>query len=289
MKKILIGFMLALSALQAVQAQKLPCSAAPYRQFDFWLGEWEAFGLNGQKAGDSKISLMLDSCTLLEEWTAAGNQQGFRYAGKSYNMYNAATKKWQQYWVDNAGGITEYFNGHFTEGKMILQTANTKVNDTMWQLQKMTFYNIGPDKVRQHGENSNDNGKTWVTSFDLEYRRKSNSPATIANTLLRKMEQAYNKGDFAGIAAFYTVNAKVVGKNTLISAQEQLKTYWQGFAGLGGTWTLSHETAEQMGDLIWQKGKSVINDKNGKEHTVNFTLILTREQGEWKILQDAYW
>ena len=79
-----------------VSAQK-PCSSPEYRQFDFWVGDWEAFGKKGQKAGDSKISFLLDSCSILEEWTSASIQKGLRYAGKSYNSYNAATKKWQQY------------------------------------------------------------------------------------------------------------------------------------------------------------------------------------------------
>jgi hypothetical protein len=149
-----------------------PCSRPEYRQFDFWIGEWEAFGVKGQKAGDSKISLMLDSCTILEEWTSTSVQNGLRYAGKSYNMYNATQKRWQQYWVDNTGNITEYFNGHYEPGKMIVQTDNIKINDSTSLIQKMTFYNLEPDKVRQHGENSSDGGKTWVTSFDLEYRRK---------------------------------------------------------------------------------------------------------------------
>lgn len=152
-------------------AQK-PCSDPEYRQFDFWMGEWEAFGKNGQKAGDSKISLLLDSCTILEEWTSTSVVKGLRYAGKSYNMYNAAKKRWQQYWVDNTGSITEYFNGHYENNKMIVETDNIKISDTAWLIQKMTFYNLGPDKVRQHGENSSDGGKTWTTSFDLEYRRK---------------------------------------------------------------------------------------------------------------------
>lgn len=154
-----------------VLAQK-PCSRPEYRQFDFWIGEWEAFGINGQKAGDSKISLMLDSCTIFEEWTSANVQRGLRFAGKSFNMYNAAKKSWQQYFVANTGTITEYSDGHYEDNKMIVQTDNRKINDSTWLIQKMTFYNLGPDKVRQHGENSNDGGKTWVTSFDLEYRRK---------------------------------------------------------------------------------------------------------------------
>jgi hypothetical protein len=154
-----------------VLAQK-PCSRPEYRQFDFWIGEWEAFNPKGQKAGDSKISLMLDSCTIFEEWTSANIQRGLRFAGKSFNMYNAAKKSWQQYFVDNTGTITEYTNGYYENNKMIVQTDNKKINDSTWRIQKMTFYNLGPDKVRQHGENSNDGGKTWTTSFDLEYRRK---------------------------------------------------------------------------------------------------------------------
>ena len=158
--------------LSWVASAQRPCNKPVYRQFDFWIGEWEAFGLNGAKAGDSKISLMLDSCTILEEWTSASLQQGLRFAGKSYNMYNATKKKWQQYWVDNTGTIVEYFNGHYEKGKMIVETDNIKINDSTWQIQKMTFYNLRTDKVRQHGENSADGGKTWTTSFDLEYRRK---------------------------------------------------------------------------------------------------------------------
>ena len=33
-------------------------------------------------------------------------------------------------------------------------------------------YNLSPDKVRQHFEITKDNGLTWKTEYDLEYRRK---------------------------------------------------------------------------------------------------------------------
>ena len=170
MKKIIV-LLITIVTAQSLIAQK-PCSAPEFRQFDFWIGEWEAFAPNGNKGGDSKISLILDSCTILEEWTGATIQRGLRFSGKSYNTYNARKKRWQQYWVDNTGGTTEYFNGHYENGKMIVQTDNIKVNDSTWIMQRMTFHNLGPDKVRQHGESSKDGGKTWTTSFDLEYRRK---------------------------------------------------------------------------------------------------------------------
>ena len=74
-----------------LHAQNKPCSTPVYRQFDFWIGEWEAFGPKGKKAGDSKISAILDSCIILEEWTSASVVNGLRYAGKSFNTFNAAT------------------------------------------------------------------------------------------------------------------------------------------------------------------------------------------------------
>lgn len=288
MRKLLL-YIVSSFFITTMEAQNLPCSKPEYRQFDFWIGEWEAFAPNGNKGGDSKISLMLDSCTILEEWTSAGLQKGLRFAGKSYNMYNAAQKRWQQYWVDNTGNITQYFNGHYEEGKMIVQTDNEKVNDTLWQIQKMTFYNLSPDKVRQHGETSNDNGKTWVTSFDLEYRRKTGNPAVIVDSVLRGMEDNYSKGRYRILASYYAYNGKVIGRNVEINGKENLVAYWKNLVSLGGTWKLTNEKTEKIGEQLWQKGVSVITDKEGKEHKVNFTLIFIREDGLWKILQDSYW
>ncbi|MFT3682041.1 MAG: hypothetical protein QM791_17330 [Ferruginibacter sp.] len=171
MKKCFFTACLLLATL-LIKAQSLPCSNPVYRQFDFWLGEWEAFNVSGNKAGDSKISVMLDSCIILEEWTSTAVTNGLHYAGKSYNTYNAAKQKWQQYWVDNTGGVTEYFNGRFVNGVMILETDNIKQADSTNKIMKMTFTKLAADKVRQHGESSTDNGKTWKTDFDLEYRRK---------------------------------------------------------------------------------------------------------------------
>jgi len=170
MKK-LIPFIGVIFLSYALPAQK-PCSDPIYRQFDFWIGEWEAFGLNGQKAGDSKISVILDSCIILEEWTSATVNRGLRYAGKSFNTYNAATKQWQQTWVDNAGGSNEYLVGKFENNKLIYISSPFSFSKDTMAIRKMTFTNLSPVKLRQHGEISKDNGITWATEYDLEYRRK---------------------------------------------------------------------------------------------------------------------
>ena len=153
-------------------AQRLPCSSPQFRQFDFWIGEWDVFGKTGQKAGDSKISLILDSCIILEEWTSANMQQGLRYAGKSFNTWNAATKEWQQTWVDNRGNTTAFTHGKYEEKKIIFNTDPFPFSKDTIAVRRLTFFDLGKDTVRQLGEITKDKGATWVTEYDLEYRRR---------------------------------------------------------------------------------------------------------------------
>lgn len=288
MRKFLLYFICSFFILQ-INAQGLPCSKPEYRQFDFWLGEWEVFATNGQKAGDSKISLMLDSCTIFEEWTSASLQSGLRYAGKSFNTYNASTKQWQQTWVDNTGATNEYMQGRFDNNQMIFTSTLFKFSKDTMAVRRMTFTNLSAGKLRQHGQISKDDGATWSTEYHLEYRRKLNNPAAIVDSVLRAMEHAYNSADYKKIASYYAQHAKVVGRNTEVSGQKEMIAYWENFRKLGGTWKLSNEKTERNGDQIWQKGTSVITVKEGMQHKVSFTLIFVQEAGVWKILQDAYW
>ena len=172
MKKSLTSLFIFLFITQFLSAQKLPCSRPEFRQFDFWIGEWEAYGVNGKKGGDSKISLILDSCIILEEWTGGSMQNGFRYAGKSFNTWNSALQQWQQTWVDNTGNTTAFTKGKFENNKIVFTTDPFAYSKDTIAVRRLTFFNLGPDKVRQLGEISKDKGNTWATEYDLDYRRK---------------------------------------------------------------------------------------------------------------------
>jgi hypothetical protein len=172
MKRRFVLFLILTGSI-STYAQKTPCTSDPiYRQFDFWIGDWEVYAKNGKKAGDSKIELILDSCIILENWKSASSRNGFFYAGKSFNTYNSTTKQWQQTWVDNVGGTTEFLEGHYDNNKMIFLTKPFQLNKDTIAVRKLTFYNLEPNRVRQHSEISKDNGLTWTTEYDLEYRRK---------------------------------------------------------------------------------------------------------------------
>ena len=157
---------------QFANAQQLPCSSPEYRKFDFWIGEWEAFAKDGSKAGDSKISVILDSCIILEEWTSASIQKGLRYAGKSFNTYNASLGQWQQTWVDNTGATISYILGKSETNGIVFKTRYFYVSKDSVIIRRLSFYKISSDRVRQLGEISKDGEKTWQTEYDLEYRRK---------------------------------------------------------------------------------------------------------------------
>jgi hypothetical protein len=164
-----ISLLLLIPLLSAAQKSPPPCTNDPiYRQFDFWIGSWDVYGKNGKKAGDSKIEMILDSCVILENWKSANSN----FTGKSFNSYNARTGQWQQNWVDNMGGSTEYGKGSFQNGTMIFYTSPFNFKKDTIAIRKLSFHFLEKNKVRQHAEITKDGEKTWITEYDLEYRRK---------------------------------------------------------------------------------------------------------------------
>jgi len=146
-----------------------PCASTPEnRQFDFWLGDWNVVTTQGAvPAGSSRIELILGDCVVQENWQSDGNP----YSGKSYNTYNAALKRWEQYWVDNSGGNI-FFYGGLKNGVMDYWTDEIPQPGGPALKRHLQFFKLGPDKVRQFSQGSTDGGKTWKPEYDFTYLRK---------------------------------------------------------------------------------------------------------------------
>lgn len=143
-----------------------PCQfAAEYKQFDFWVGEWNVETPQGQPAGKNTIERLEDGCMLMESWTGA-----LGGTGKSINFYNASTGKWRQTWVDSTGNVVEY-EGGYKDGAMRFEGNPANKNGQVI-LRRLTLSSQGPDRVRQLFEQSTDDGKTWTPQVDLIYVRK---------------------------------------------------------------------------------------------------------------------
>jgi hypothetical protein len=142
-----------------------PCKASQsFREFDFWIGEWDVKNPQGVLSGSSSVQLILGTCIIFENWSGGSGTNG-----KSFNIYDINDKKWHQTWVDDKGTFTHYVGG-LVDGKMVV-VANTLTAGKK-TLAKMTFSKLPSGDVRQHGENSTDDGKTWTTSFDFIYSKK---------------------------------------------------------------------------------------------------------------------
>ena len=123
------------------------CSGPEFRQFDFWLGDWDVKLPNGKVAGTNNIQSILGGCVLQESWKGAGKVEGH-----SFNIYDASTKRWHQTWVDNTGTLLK-LEGGIVDGKMVLSgdTLDEKGNKV---INRIIWTKVDADHVRQLWETS---------------------------------------------------------------------------------------------------------------------------------------
>ncbi len=140
-----------------------PCSADEYRQFDFWLGEWEVQSPQAQVVGKNTISESLDGCLLIENWESV---RGFK--GLSINYFDNSDKTWNQTFRDNNGNVSGWpdLKGSFRQGSMVLESPPGETPRARW-----TWTEVSPGKVRQTAESSTDGGETWTITWDSYYLR----------------------------------------------------------------------------------------------------------------------
>lgn len=156
--------------LEQARRNQTPCAYKPEnRQFDFWVGDWDVVaGSGGSPAGKSHIERTIGDCVIWENWTSLGPGG---YEGKSYNIYNPNLNRWEQFWVDNSGGMIHFYGG-LKDGVMDFFTDDVPQSGGGSLKRHLQFFNLGLDKVRQFSQGSKDGGKTWNVEYDLTYLRR---------------------------------------------------------------------------------------------------------------------
>jgi len=163
-----LGVIVAPSLLASGAGAQTPappaCEAAPYRRFDFWVGEWDVFLPDGTRAGSNVIDSTEGGCLLVETWTGATGS-----TGTSVNFWHPAQSRWIQLWVSSDGTVIE-IAGDVVDGSMFLTGTLTGPRGRVQPFRGRWTPN--PDgTVRQHFEISPD-GATWTTWFDSRYVRR---------------------------------------------------------------------------------------------------------------------
>ena len=161
--------MAALAVAHPIHASAAPgpggCSAAEFRQLDFWLGDWDAFDASDPATAIARthVDLIAAGCAVHELY-----EQSDGLIGDSILSFDAARQVWQQTWVTNRGSLM-VITGRFSNGAVTLE-GEMHTGDGRSLLQRITWKAEGSD-VRETAVMSKDGGKNWAPAFDVLFRR----------------------------------------------------------------------------------------------------------------------
>ena len=162
---------LALMLAPPAQFQSLPpptpCSDAEHHEFDFWVGRWDVYGPKGKLVAHSLIESVY-GCGIRENWMPLSGQNG-----GSLSVYVPANRSWEQFWIDSSGSRVVFKGGWNGQAMVITGVWSNDPSTTQGPLTRMTYTKNADGSVRQYGEQSADEGKSWSAAFDFLYRPSS--------------------------------------------------------------------------------------------------------------------
>lgn len=150
-----------------------------YRDFDFWLGEWDVYGnyeKTGVNFGHNSITQSESGCLIMEHWRGVKGS-----TGTSMNYYDGIVNQWVQRWVSAGGTVIDYSGGliasegvHADKGSKAMRLEGKIYYASSQQQPQIrdfrgTWTPLKKGVVRQLFEESTDAGKTWTVWFDGYY------------------------------------------------------------------------------------------------------------------------
>jgi hypothetical protein len=159
-----VGAVMSACAPLAAQTGAPACSAPEYRQFDFWVGDWDAFDVGDPTTSTAHIRVdrILDGCVLKETYEGTNGA-----LGQSFTIYDKIRGVWHQTWVTNRGRLLT-IEGKMESGAIVLNGSD-RTPDGKPRLIRGTWKPEGGN-VRETAIMSIDNGVTWAPWFDLIFR-----------------------------------------------------------------------------------------------------------------------
>ena len=145
-----------------------------FRDFDFWVGEWNVHDGSGQLAGHNVIESSQHGCVLIENWTSATGGTGM-----SMNWLDHDKGEWVQVWIDSSGGQIDIRGGLTDEGMRLTGKIHYTGSDTTAPFRGL-WTPLPDGRVRQFFEQSNDGGETWQPWFEGFYSRAGQSDSKAA-------------------------------------------------------------------------------------------------------------
>lgn len=185
-----------------------PC-VGPYRDFDFWIGEWDVLNRNRPESDNrwfdtgmatDRVYPIAAGCGIVEHWR--GSAFGEYLEGFSLRAFNPNAGQWELVLLWPTEGRPRFgvLRGGFRHNRGEFFSRNVgPQGDTTFT--RFTFSDITPETVRWQDGTSADQGRTWSSSWIMEFTRREplyqgpllNGPAV---TTLRCPDPEYRAMDF---------------------------------------------------------------------------------------------
>ncbi len=183
-----IGLVLLLSAVSLPAAERVAApperalsafSEDPARRFDFWIGDWDVnlrmrqddLTFKDSVAARARIYSILGGKAILELWDS-GPIKG--YSLRYYDTVAESWALWLSWPGQNRSGVSGLAGG-FRHGRGEFVSSYVKP-DGEHITQRYSFNDITPFSLRWHDRYSNDEGRTWVESWVMEWSRRAVDP-----------------------------------------------------------------------------------------------------------------
>ncbi len=179
----LIAFVTAIPLTHAQDATAPPAAppatacttdAAPYRDFDFWLGHWDVFDVaSGTLLGENRIERLANGCLITEHWRGVRGSSGF-----SMNFYDPNQRAWRQVW-QSADVLIDYSGSREAQGAMQLEGTITYHGDGRSAPFRGRWTPQPDGRVLQEFWEFNAEQEAWTVWFRGEYRRRENDGSAV--------------------------------------------------------------------------------------------------------------
>ena len=263
------------------------CSGPEYRQFDFWVGDWDALESGKEElVARTHVERILDGCVLREDYESKNGLKG-----QSFTLYDSSRGIWHQSWATNRGQLLT-IEGRLENGGMVL-SGTERTADGKEKLVRGTWKPTSAG-VRETAITSLDAGKTWQPWFDLVFRPHSSSDGVNASV----------ESDATAVARLDTEYQAAVKKNDAATMDRLLSDDFVLVTGSGKSYTKSDLLQEaRSGRMVYERQEdadqkvriwgnaAVITAKlwakgteNGKpfDYTVWFTDTYVRTATGWR-------
>lgn len=230
------------------------CAAAEYRQFDFWAGDWDAYGLDeGNKlVARARVDVILDGCALREIY-----EQLDGLTGQSLSTYDASRRTWHQTWVTNRGKLLT-LEGRFQDNRLTL-IGTDLAGDGRSVLIRGVWKRV-EGGVRETAESSDDGGKSWKPLFDILFRAHG------------KAASASSAEDEKAVAALDTQYQAAVARNDAAAMDRILADDFVLVTGKGKVYTKADLLAEaRNGKTVYERQ----DDSSQKVRVWGDTAVVT--------------